>query len=187
MKILGLVVTVALVFVMSQTAFALPERVGQINDFAEALSDDIASDLDSRLANNREASDRDIIVLIVRNMEGMNTVEYDDAITEAWGLDDRHVLILVSVQESAVRISVGNDVKSNYPDELMNSVVSDMIPFLADGRFDSAVNRAVNRLLSLQSNRATDESNNFFTGPVRIIMLGGILAVSLIMFLVLSA
>lgn len=179
---------IGLYFVQAQ---ALPERAGYINDFAGVLSVQNALGLEVFLGEHEQNTGHMLIVLIVQNLEGLSVEDYAEQITAKWELGDQHLLLLVSLDESAIRISVGAALRQKYPDAALNVVVDAMIPSLALGNFDQGIADAVERLVGFVAEQgkatAIAQPINLLQGPFRLLIIGGVAALSLLLYLLFRA
>lgn len=183
----GAVVFLCVGFICSFAAQAqeLPQRSGYVNDLAHVLSESTKSQLEVTLTEYAQKLGRGIYVLLVPTLEGMSVNAYDEAITQAWALKEDHLLMLVSLEESAVHISAGQRIKSSYPDAFLDGVLNAMIPALAQGDFDGGVIQGVNRLIGAGSPRASQQAS--WDGAWRLLLLGGALALSLLLYVMFLA
>lgn len=179
---------IGLYFVQAQ---ALPERAGYINDFAGVLSVQNALELEAFLDEHEQKTGHALHVLIVQNLDGLSAADYDEQITAEWALGDQHLLLLVALDEAAIHISVGDALKQDYPDTVLNVVVDAIIPSLALSNFDRGIADGVGRLVGLvaEQNEAKRIAKpaNFFAGLFRLLIFGGVAALSLLFYVLFRA
>lgn len=180
------VVCLGLVCAFAAQAQALPERGGYVNDLAHVLSEPTVTQLETAIRQYHEQQGRGIYVLLVPTLEGMAVNAYDDAVTQAWGLEEQDVLMVISLQESAVHLSAGDKVKTLYTDEFLDSVMKSMIPALAQRDFDGGVKQGVTRLIGVGTGVRIAQPAAW-NGTWRMLLLGGALALSLLLYLMLLA
>ena len=176
---------VGLICSFAAQAQELPERSGYVNDLAHVLSEPTRTQLEATLSEYAQAKGRGVYVLLVPTLEGMSVNAYDEAITQAWALEQDHLFLLVSLEESALHISVGDRIKSLYPDAFLDGVLNAMIPALAQGDFDGGITQGVNRLIGAGSAGASQQESR--DGTWRVILLAGALALSLLLYVVFLA
>ena len=103
----------------------LPAHVGKVNDFAEVLEASQRSGLETQLDR---ATSAEVAVVTVRTLGGHTVEEYATALFNAWGIGkqdrDNGVLILVAVDDRAMRIDVGYGLEGILPDGLAGSIIA---------------------------------------------------------------
>lgn len=165
-----------------EPAQALPVQAGYVNDFTAKLSPNNVAQLEAFLKDHDEKTGHAFYVVIVQDMEGQSDEAYAQQLTESWGLKDSHLLILIALDESILRISVGNALTELYPDALLEGVKNDMITLLAQGLFDQAVSQGVSRLVGLpaeQGKAPVRHNSSGDSAPWRLVLLGGLVVLSL--------
>ncbi len=189
MKLRSLVMVVVLLLIMSVAAHAIPVRSGHVNDYGAKLTVNLIAQMEDFLDEYETNTGIDVNILLVQNMEGMEVEGYDAAITEAWALDENHILLLISLDESVIHISKGDGLEEQFPDELLEAALNDMITALSTSTFDGAIRQGVGRLIGLPAesgsglpSRPSDNGPNLFDGPFRLVILGGALALSLVFY-----
>ncbi|MEZ5293977.1 MAG: TPM domain-containing protein [Vicinamibacterales bacterium] len=115
----------------------LPDHVGKVNDFAGVLDAGQRTALDAQLADLERATSAEVAVVTMRTLGGQTVEEYATALFNAWGIGkadrDNGVLILVALQERAMRIEVGYGLEGVLPDGLAGAVIRETFtpPFVA--------------------------------------------------------
>lgn len=190
MKLRVLWIVGVILVATSLVAQAIPVRSGHVNDYAARLSVNLITQLEEFLDEYETNTGIDVNVLLVQDMEGMDVPAYDAAVTEAWGLGENHILLFIALNDSAIHISKGEALEEEFPDELLQEALDSMIPLLSQGNFDSAIRQGVGRLIGvpaeigseLPRNSQQDSGPNLFRGPLRLVILGGALALSLVFY-----
>jgi uncharacterized protein len=177
-------------------AFDMPQTPhGYVNDYASVLSSDTVSTLDADLAAFEASTTNQIAVAIVPDMNGDYVEHYATKLFEAWGIGtkthDNGVLLVLSVQEHAIRIEVGYGLEGALPDSVAQSIIgSDLTPNLKAGNYDAAVSDAVRDIMAATQHEYTATSPGsalptkdignllffaFFLGSILVQWLGAIL------------
>jgi len=167
---------------MGDIVQALPVQAGYVNDFAAKLSPSNVAQLEAFLKEHEEKTGYAFYVVIVPDMEGLSDEAYVEQLNEAWGLGENHLLILIALDESILRISTGEGLKSLYPDSLLDVVKNDMIASLSLNQFDQAVLQGVGRLVGLPAEQGKAPETPSAGVPWRLVLLGGIIALSLVLY-----
>lgn len=105
----------------------LPAPVGKVNDFAEVLDPAQRADLDTQLADLERATSAEVAVVTMRTLGDRTVEDYATDLFNTWGIGkkdrDNGVLILVAVQDRAMRIEVGYGLEGILPDGLAGAVI----------------------------------------------------------------
>jgi len=189
-KLRSLILLMVMLLLVSVAAHAVPVRSGHVNDYAAKLTVNLIGQLEEFLGEYKTNTGIDVNILLVQDMEGMDIDEFDSAVTEDWGLDENHILLLIALDESVIHISKGDGLEEQFPDELLQAALNDMISALSNSSFDVAIQQGVGRLIGLPAETGTDlpsrpsngEGTGLLDGPFRLVILGGALAVSLVLY-----
>lgn len=105
----------------------LPRPQGKVNDFAGLLAPEDRQALETRLATLERDTTAEVAVVTVKSLEGRALEEYATALFTEWGIGkkgkDNGVLVLVAVDDRAMRIEVGYGLEGVLPDGLAGSVI----------------------------------------------------------------
>ncbi len=184
----SLLLLVAVAVTLEAPAQALPVRAGHVNDFALKLSPSRVTALENFLETHRLDTGHDLIVVIVENLEGLSVEDYDAQLTEAWGLDANHVLVLIALEEGLLRLSPGDGLRQSYPDAVLEPIKNEMVSLLAQNQFDVAVARAMNLLVGQAAQgRVVVPGDGGLDGVWRLALLGGALALTLLLYVLFLA
>ena len=164
-----LVVVVAfltLVFIAGAAGAAqeFPTFSSHVVDQAAVVPDDAERQVDASLADYQARTGNQIAVAVVRTTGGRPVEEYSLALARSWGVGrqgtDNGVLILIAVDDRAVRIEVGLGLESILTDERAAAIVNDgLVQRLRQGDMGAAVvfaTDAVRRTLGDATTAASD-------------------------------
>lgn len=139
-------------FLFSFNAFALsvPPLSQPVEDQANILSATEREELNSRLQEIFKTNLVQIGVLIIPSLEGENLEEYSIKVAESWQLGtkekDNGVLILLAMNDRAIRIEVGSGVEGEITDYFSNQIINNMKPYMRSGEYKSALLLAINSI-----------------------------------------
>jgi uncharacterized membrane protein YgcG len=131
-----------LVLCLATTAQAqeYPAHAGKVNDFAPVLAPAERDDLERRLADLERTTSAEVAVVTLPTLNGRSLEEYATGLFNAWGIGkqdrDNGVLVLVAVEDRAMRIEVGYGLEGVLPDGLAGAIIREtFLPKFRDGDF----------------------------------------------------
>ena len=118
--------------------FQVPRLLGPVVDQAELLSLEESKDLERMIRSFQQSGKAQVQVLTLNNLAGLSIEEASIRVVDAWKLGDQKrddgVLIVVALQERALRIEVGQGLEGVLPDVLAKRIVADkMVPLFRRG------------------------------------------------------
>jgi uncharacterized protein len=127
---------------------AIPEYRGFVTDQAGVLSEETRAKLEAFLDQLKQKTGAEFAVLTVRSSAPLDPSEYKVRVFERWKIGqkgkDNGLLMLVSMEEHAVRFETGYGLEGVLPDMVEARIVRDeMVPALRAGDVDGAVTRGV--------------------------------------------
>lgn len=149
-----LLVVLTLAGIHSVAAQGLPKHIGKVNDFARVLPAADHDALETRLADLERATSAELAVVTIPTLSGRSVEEYATALFNDWGIGkagrDNGVLVLVAVQERAMRIEVGYGLEGVLPDGLAGSVIREsFLPRFRDGDYRGGVIDGTSRVIEI--------------------------------------
>lgn len=133
---------------------AVPPLRARVTDLTRTLTDSQRATLEHELAAFEAHKGSQIAVLIVPTTQPETIEQYGIRVGEAWklgrkGVDDGAILI-VAMQDRALRIEVGYGLEGVIPDAVAKRVVSEIIvPFFKQGDYYGGIHAGVLRLMRL--------------------------------------
>ena len=129
-------------------AAAIPAAQGYVTDAAGVLSEDTRARLESFLDQVQKKTGAEFAVLTVRTTAPLDPGDYKVRVFEQWKLGkkgkDDGLLLLLSMDERAVRFETGYGLEGPLPDGLEARIVRElMVPKLRAGDTDAAVTAGV--------------------------------------------
>ncbi len=131
---------------------AVPELWGmRVHDEARVLSQQTVQELETQLKQFEDSTSNQIAILIIPSLDGEVLDEYALRVAEYWKLgqeeQDNGVLLLIAVEDRAVRIEVGYGLEGVLPDAVCNRIIrNEIIPNFRRNDFDAGVRAAVDAL-----------------------------------------
>ncbi len=161
-----LAVAVALAILPSR-AFALevPAMRGPVNDLALVMSDDERASLESYLVAVSEQTGVQVAILTVDSLEGEAIESYSMRVAEAWKLGqadkDNGALIVVAMEDRAIRIEVGYGIEESLTDVKCGLIIRAVIaPAFRKGEYGAGIIEAARNVVGIATDNAEIVSEN---------------------------
>lgn len=129
----------------ARASFTLPEAPSaRVNDYAGVLSAEAKAGLEQRFARFEQTTGHQAAVAIFSTIEDWPVEDIATKLFDQWKLGTRErndgILLVLAVQERKARIEVGYGLEGQLPDQLAGRIIqNDMVPFLKDGQYASAI------------------------------------------------
>ena len=151
---LRLLAVVGIVCAGTASAQDLPAPVGKVNDFAQVLEGSQRDTLETQLAELERATSAEVAVVTVRTLGGRSVEDYATALFNAWGIGkkdrDNGVLILVAMEDRAMRIEVGYGLEGVLPDGLAGSIIrQSFLPRFRDDDYRAGILEGTARVVEI--------------------------------------
>ena len=126
-----------------------------VSDFAHVLSPEAVAQLDSLCAQlDHTKANAQVAVVTVHNLNGDDAADFADQLETKWKMGkkgsgagaDRGVLVLLAVDEHKYRIEVGYGLEGILNDAKVGDIGREMVPYLRQTDYDSALLLAVGQL-----------------------------------------
>lgn len=135
-------------------AYASPGApTGFVNDFANVLSPEEQAALEARLTQFAASSTTEISVVTLPNLSGDTVENVAVKLFEEWGIgqekSDNGVLLLVAMEERAVRIEVGYGLEGTLTDAESSAIIrNDIVPAFQAGQYVGGIEAAVDAIIA---------------------------------------
>jgi uncharacterized protein len=131
-----------------------PSPRGFVNDFASVLADDARRRLEERLAAYERETGNEIAVAIFPSLRGQTIESLAVNLFEEWGIGKRNrnngILILLAIQDRAVRIEVGYGLEGKVPDAQAGRIIREaIVPAFRQQRYADGLDAAIDELIRL--------------------------------------
>ncbi|WP_110666657.1 TPM domain-containing protein [Salinicola halophilus] len=134
----------ALFTVVAQAAPTFPELTGRVVDDAELLDAATESRLTDTLTAHEQATGEQVVVVTLPDLQGEPIEDYGYQLGRAWGIgqegEDNGALLIVAVDERAVRIEVGYGLEGRLTDAQSSLIINQIItPAFREGDFAEGI------------------------------------------------
>ncbi|MBE2246585.1 MAG: TPM domain-containing protein, partial [Candidatus Competibacteraceae bacterium] len=175
-----LLILILLFHAKSLFALDIPAHNGQwLNDQAGVLSQQTVTLLNDLLRLHEENEGNQVVVLIINTLEGETIESFANQVFNAWRIGqnktDNGVLLLVSMQDRAIRIEVGYGLEGELTDLEASEIIDYVIvPYFKNGDYDHGIIQGVNAILAAikgayeapSKHKADNEGRNILWGIV---------------------
>ncbi len=165
-----IVLTVPFISAKTSAALEVPPLHGRINDLAGILSPTDTSDLNQKLAAIEAETTNQIAILIIPSLNGDSIEEFSIRVARTWALGQKNrnngVLIVMSVQDRAVRIEVGYGLEGALTDAQSSYIIRNiMVPAFRQQQYAEGLSRAVDAIAAAIAGEFKAEPKSPNEGP----------------------
>ena len=126
---------------------------GYVADFADILSPETESELETALADLEARTTSEIAVATVNALDGDDVAVYANELFREWGIGQAEtnngILLLVAPNDRLMRIEVGYGLEGAVPDITAGQIINDIItPAFKAGDYDTGVREGVAALVA---------------------------------------
>ena len=158
-----------LLFSLSITGQDIPEPFSPprlVNDYTGILNEKQFRHLEQKLVHFNDSSSTQIMVILVKSLNGLTKEEFADQVGEKWGVGQKGknngIVVLVKPkyqnEKGDVRISVAYGLEGVVPDAIAERIVNnEMVPYFKTGDYFTGIDKATNTLMSLARGEFTAE------------------------------
>ncbi|MDP3763268.1 MAG: TPM domain-containing protein [bacterium] len=127
---------------------------GFVNDFAEILKPETVSSLNRKLEQFSKDTGNEIVVVTILKLEDETIETYAEKLFQEWGIGkekkDNGLLLLVSIEDRAVRIEVGYGLEPLVTDIGSGRIIREILtPAFQAEDFDGGIMRALDTIIKL--------------------------------------
>jgi len=146
---------IAILMLLSTSAFAFPRPTGYVNDYANLLSTQEESEMEAKISQNVKKGGWEIAVVTVKSLDGKSVETYANELFNEWGIGkkgkDDGVLLLLSLEPRKIRIEVGYGAEENLSDGKAGRIIRDaIVPRLKTGDIGLGLSSGVNLIMESQ-------------------------------------
>jgi uncharacterized protein len=143
----------------AQGLVPVPPLEARVTDLTGTLTAGEQADLEQKLAAFEQRKGTQVAVLIVPRVAPETIEQYSLRVVEAWKLGrekpDDGVLLLVALEERALRIEVGYGLEGALPDAVARRIIDETItPLFRQGDFHAGIDAGVERIMRVVEGEA---------------------------------
>ena len=140
---------------------AFPPLTGRVVDQVNILDAGVRSRLDTKLAELETKSGTQLVVAILKSLDGYDIADYGYQLGRHWGIGQRGknngALLIVVPSDRRVRIEVGYGLEGDLTDAVTRLIIdSAILPRFRAGDFPGGVERGVQDIVQVLSGDAAD-------------------------------
>jgi uncharacterized protein len=163
----------------AQSQQPIPALAARVTDLTGTLTPAERSALEEKLSAFEARKGAQIAVLVVPTTQPEAIEQYSIRVVDAWKLGrekpDDGALLLVALQDRALRIEVGRGLEGALTDLVSNRIITETItPRFREGDFAGGISAGVDRMISVVDGEPLPEPEKHWTGPPDI---GGMLPI----------
>lgn len=152
-------------FARSNAYYSLGSPKGYVNDYAQILSADQVSTLETKLSNFDKETSNQIAVVIIKSLQDDTIENFAVKLFEEWKIGqakkDNGVLLLVAIDDRKVRIEVGYGLEGALTDLQSSWIINDEItPNFKKGDYFTGLNSATDKIILATKGEYTNESSS---------------------------
>lgn len=131
-----------------------PKLTGSVVDAADILSPEQEASITARLASLEQASQRQLVVVTIADLQGYDIADYGFRLGDHWGIGDKErddgALFIIAPNERKVRIEVGYGLEGVLPDILAGRIIRDgIIPHFKANDYPGGIAVGVDQISKL--------------------------------------
>ena len=163
----------------AQALLPIPALAARVTDLTGTLTPTERSGLEEKLSAFEARKGAQIAVLIVPTTQPEAIEQYSIRVVDSWKLGrekpDDGALLLVAMQDRALRIEVGRGLEGALTDLVSNRIIDETItPRFREGDFAGGISAGVDRMISVIDGEPLPEPETHWTGSPDI---GGLLPI----------
>ena len=158
LALLVFIAGLTLSFAVSAATPTFPTLTGRVVDQANILSPQIRADLTTKLETLETKTSRQLVVVTVPSLQGLEIQDYGYQLGRAWGIGEKKrdtgALLIVAPNERRVRVEVGYGLEGVLTDALSSAVLQEQVlPKFRAGNEAGGVVAGTDALIELLSLR----------------------------------
>ncbi len=161
-------------FAQAQSSQPVPPLASRVTDLSGTLTAADRASLEEKLAAFEAKKGAQIAVLVVPTTQPEAIEQYSIRVVDAWKLGrekpDDGALLLVAMQDRALRIEVGRGLEGALTDLVSNRIIDETItPRFREGDFAGGISAGVDRMITVVDGEPLPEPEAHWSeGPQRI-------------------
>jgi uncharacterized protein len=155
---------------LAQSLQPVPPLAARVTDVAGVLAPEQRDALESKLAQFEARKGAQVAVLVVQTTQPEAIEQYAIRVVDAWKLGrekpDDGALLLVAMQDRALRIEVGRGLEGALTDLVANRIIDESItPRFREGDFAGGIAAGVDRMIQVIDGEPLPEPEQHWDGP----------------------
>ena len=151
MKKILLILSLILNFLYADIKDTFPKLEGRVIDQVNLLSSETKNELEKILKDEEEKTSNQIVVVILKSLNGYAIEEYTLELGRYWGIGQKEknngVLLFVSMEEKKIRIEVGYGLEGALTDAISKEIIEyTIMPNFKEKQYDLGILKAVNEI-----------------------------------------
>lgn len=127
---------------------------GFVNDYAQLLSAEQESNLESKLQSYETSNSNEIALVTIPNLGGDTIENFAVKLFEEWGIgkknQDNGVLVLVAIEERQMRIEVGYGLEPDLTDAQSHWIIENiLVPAFREQLYYDGLDAAVDKIMAV--------------------------------------
>lgn len=175
-SIKNIILTSLFLFSLSGMGQDIPEPLSPprlVNDYTGILTENQFRHLERKLVSFNDSTSTQIVVILVKSLNGLTKEEFADRVGEKWGVGQKGknngVVVLVKPkyqnEKGDARISVAYGLEGVIPDAIAKRIVeNEMIPYFKAEDYFTGIDQGTNTIMSLTSGEFTADQYTKKTG-----------------------
>lgn len=169
-SIIAVIVSLTLALVpASLVALEVPAMNGPVNDLADVLSASEKTELSNYLNSVNSQTGVQVAVLTVPSLEGDSIETFSMSVAEKWKLGDSEkdngALLVVSIEEKALRIEVGYGLEGSLTDIKSGLIIRNVIvPYFKAGQYGKGIMAGAQNIVGIATDNASIVAQNVQNG-----------------------
>ena len=185
-----LILLLSFTFLNADILQYFPKQEANIIDQENLLSQNVKNDINFILQDHQKRKSNQIIVVILKSLNGYKIEDYVNQLKKYWKLEDKNVLVLISMQEKQIEINVSNELRNRVNNEILNEIIEYTIkPNFKAKQYELGTLKAINEIiLALQYEyiSKTDKAN-FSTNSNYVLFITFLFFVVLFLFMFINS
>ena len=148
---------------------------GPVSDWAELLSPEQKSDLNSRMEALKASNGAELAVVTVKSLQGGEIDDFAQKLFAQWGIGqkgkDNGVLLLIAVEDRKMRIEVGYGMEGVLPDAKTGRIQDEyIVPRFKEGNYAQGLMDGADALLKVMGGSELPEPAPTENNPVAAVL-----------------
>ena len=121
---------------------AFPQRVGVVNDFANAFNPSEKKSLESALTQLKDNSNVEFVVVTIDSTNGQPLFDYSLALARNWapgGVSGRGLVLVLAIKDGEWRLQVSRSLEKDLPDDVCLSLAEPAEDLYRQGKYAEGV------------------------------------------------